>query len=190
MRTVPAAIAALLLPCLISTTGPAPAHAAGVSVTVANMAFSPARVEVGMGEKVTWVFQDPVAHTATSDNGFFDTGPASGGAVRSVRFPSAGGFGYHCTFHPMMVGKVTVPMTATGSAKDGWKLRWLDGENPKNRSYDVQTRRVGAKTWSEFRHETTTASGRFDPGPGSWQVRARTLEGPGRSGWSPTLTLS
>ena len=48
----------------------------------------------------------------------------------------------------MMRGKVTVPMAATGSAKDGWKLRWLAGTNPKGRTYDVQTRRRARKTWA------------------------------------------
>ena len=145
---------------------------------------------VGLGETVTWTFQDLTAHTATSDNGFFDTGSASGGASRSVRFPSAGSFAYHCTFHPMMRGRVTVPMAATGSPKAGWKLRWLAGDNPKGRSYDVQVRRKGTTTWQKFRTGTTTGSGRFDPGSGKWQARARTVKGSfARSGWSPVLTL-
>jgi plastocyanin len=183
-----AALAALLLPLVAVVAAPS-ATAAGASVTVANMAFTPASVKVGLGESVTWTFQDVTAHTATSDVGFFNTGPASGGVSRTVRFPSAGKFGYHCTFHPMMVGKVIVPMAATGSVKDGWKVRWLAGINPKNRSYDVQVRRVGTKTWRVFRHGTTTASGRFDPGSGSWQARARTVKGNAKSGWSPMLRL-
>ena len=51
----------------------------------------------------------------------------------------------------MMLGRVTVPMAATGSPKAGWKLRWLAGVNPKGRSYDVQVRRLGTKTWQKFR---------------------------------------
>ncbi|MEO6511973.1 MAG: cupredoxin domain-containing protein [Nocardioides sp.] len=178
-------LAALLLPFASA----APTSAAGATVTVENMAFSPASVRVGLGESVTWSFQDPVSHTATSDDGFFDTGPASGGASRSVRFPSAGVFAYHCSFHPMMHGRITVPMAATGSVKDGWKLRWLAGDNPKGRSYDVQVRRPGSKTWTSFKKGTTTGSGRFDPGAGSWQARARTVKGSSTSGWSPVLPL-
>ena len=183
-----AALAALLLP-LVAVGAAPPATAAGATVTVANMAFSPASVKVGLGGSVTWRFQDATAHTATSDAGFFNTGPASGGASRTVRFPSAGKYGYHCTFHPMMVGKVIVPMAATGSVKDGWTLRWLAGTNPTHRSYDVQVRRVGTQTWRVFRHGTTAASGRYDPGSGSWQARARTLKGNAVSGWSPALRL-
>jgi plastocyanin len=183
MRSLLAALAALVLPCVAVVPVHAQEQAAGASVTVANMAFTPAKVRVGMGETVTWSFQDAASHTATSDEGFFDTGAASGGASRSIRFPSAGAFAYHCTFHPTMVGKVTVPMAATGSLKDGWKLRWLVGDNPKGRTYDVQQRRKGTTTWSLF-------SGRFDPGSGSWQVRARTIKKERASGWSPTLNLS
>ena len=179
------ALAALVFPLVAS----APTQAAGATVTVADMAFSPASVRVGMGESVTWTFRDSVSHTATSDDGFFDTGAASGGASRSVRFPSAGSFAYHCSFHSMMRGRVTVPMAATGSVQDGWKLRWLAGDNPKGRSYDVQVRRSGSKTWTSFKKGTTAATGRFDPGAGSWQARARTVKGAATSRWSPALSL-
>ena len=188
MRSLLAVLAALLLPGFVAVPA-ADGRTAGATVTVADMSFSPDRVTVGLGESVTWTFQDSVSHTATSDDGFFDTGAASGGASRSVRFASAGVFTYHCTFHPMMHGRVTVPMAATGSVKDGWKLRWLAGESPKGRSYDVQVRRQGAKTWQKLRTATTTGSGRFDPGSGAWQARARTWKGKSTSGWSPVLSL-
>jgi len=189
MRSVLAALAVLVLPCYVAV----PAHsqeARAANVTVANMSFGPSRVTVAVGETVTWTFQDAMAHTATSDNGFFNTGSASGGASRTVRFRSAGTFPYHCMFHPMMVGRVSVPVSVTGSVEDGWKLRWLAGENPKGRAYDVQVRRKGTTTWTSFRKATTGATGRFDPGKGAWQVRARTLKGAAKSGWSPVRTLS
>ena len=90
----------------------------------------------------------------------------------------------------MMVGRVSVPVSATGSAEDGWRLRWLAGDNPKNRAYDVQVRRKGTSTWTYLRKSATTGSARFDPGKGTWQVRARTLKGVEKTGWSPVLTLS
>jgi hypothetical protein len=126
----------------------------------------------------------------TSDAGFFDTPPTSGGATRTILFRSAGTYGYHCSIHTMMVGRVTVPVSATGSSQDGWRLRWLAGDTPKNRSYDVQVRRKGTKTWTYFRRATTRATGRYEPGPGTWQVRARTFKGAAKSGWSPVRTLT
>jgi plastocyanin len=183
-------LVALVLP-LLPSASVAPASAAGATVTIANMAFTPARVKVAMGESVTWNFQDAASHTATSFPGrFFDTGIASRGQSRTVRFASAGIFGYHCRLHPMMTGKVRVPMTATGSEADGWKVRWRVGTNPKGRSYDVQMRKVGTRTWSLFRQGTTAATGSFEPRPGTWQLRARTIKGSVTTGWSPVLTLS
>jgi hypothetical protein len=92
-------------------------------------------------------------------------------------------------FHPMMVGRVGVPVSATGSVEDGWRLRWLSGESPKNRAYDVQVRRKGTTTWTSFSKATTKATGHFDPGKGVWQARARTMKGAAKSGWSPIRTL-
>jgi plastocyanin len=168
---------------------PAPAARLAGSVTVADMAFGPSAVTVGVGETVTWTFQDATAHTATSDNGFFDTGTASGGQQRTVRFRSAGTFPYHCRVHPQMTGRVRVPVTVSGSVGAGWRLQWLAGDNPRSRSYDVQVRRAGTSTWKSFRRGTTRASGRYDPGRGTWQVRARTLKGATRSAWSPAVRL-
>jgi plastocyanin len=196
MRSVRAAVVALVVSCLVAVPASSvPGHSASAeadpaAVTVANMAFGPSRVTVGVGDTVTWTFQDATAHTVTSDDGFFDTPPTSGGASRTIRFRSAGTFPYHCSIHSMMVGRVSVPVSATGSVEDGWKLRWLAGENPKNRAYDVQVRRKGASTWTSLRKSTTTGSARFDPGMGTWQVRARTHQGSATSGWSPAVTLS
>ncbi len=195
MRTprVLVALVALALPLLSTAAAPAvptDRALAPAQVTVANMAFSSARVTVGVGETVTWTFKDPMSHTATSDNGFFDTGAASGGATRSVRFRSAGTFAYHCSFHPSMVGRVAVPVRVSGSKALGFKLRWLAGENPKGRSYDVQVRRKGTSTWTYLRRATTTATARHAPRSGTWQVRARTVKGAAKSGWSPVATLS
>ena len=202
MRTSPVlvAVGALALPLLVTAAAPAAPprqsaaaarqSAAAAHVTVANMAFSPSRVAIAVGETVTWTFEDLTSHTATSDNGFFNTGAASGGASRSVRFRSSGTYPYHCTFHPMMVGRVSVPVSVSGSKADGWRLRWLAGENPKNRSYDVQVRRKGTTTWKYLRRGTTAATARYSPSSGIWQVRARTHKGAVRSGWSPVAALS
>ena len=205
VRSVLAAVAALVVPSLVAVPLAVPAAAgaeraaspsdlprvsAPARVTVANMAFGPARVTVGVGETVTWTFQDSVSHSATSDDGFFDTGLASGGQTRSVRFRSAGTYPYHCLPHPHMSAKVAVPVRVTGGGSEGWKLVWLAGDNPRGRSYDVQVRRIGTTTWTYLWRDTTKASGRYDPGSGKWQVRARTLKGAKQTGWSPVTPLS
>jgi plastocyanin len=43
-------------------------------------------------------------HTATADDGSFDTGNISPGASVSVTLQGQGEIGYHCNIHPFMTG--------------------------------------------------------------------------------------
>jgi plastocyanin len=181
---IAAVVAALLVP-----SGTAEARA-GASVTVADMAFSPGTVTVAVGETVTWTFQDSVAHTTTSEDGFWDSGTKSGGATYSRAFKTAGTFAYLCSIHPMMRGKVRVPVTATGSPAQGWKLRWSTRKSKGRTQFDVQVRR-GTGRWTSLETDTHAAGTRFDPArAGIWKVRARTEKGAKRSGWSPVVTVT
>jgi plastocyanin len=181
-----AALAATVV--LLVPSGAAEARA-GASVTVANMAFSPASVTVGLGQPVTWTFQDSSAHTSTSDQGFWDSGTKSGGATYSRAFTSAGTFAYHCTIHTMMRGKVAVPVTASGSPNAGWTLRWSTKKGKGGVTFDVQTR-LGSGKWVSLKAGVTGPSAKFNPAKsGSYSVRARTVKGGSRSGWSPTTTV-
>lgn len=186
----------VLATALLSTAGPPAPVAAGGSttVTVQNMAFAPLTVSVGLGDSVTWVFVDVTPHTATSGQGFWDSGLHSGGGEWSRAFESAGTFPYHCTPHPHMKAKVVVPFQVTGGSKtEGWKLRWATGVAPEGLAYDVQYKRRNASTWRLFRTDTAKATGTFNPArDGRYVVRARTsnLTGSRESTWSPTRTLA
>lgn len=82
-----------------------------VTVTVRNMAFKPASVEIPTGGTVTWRFEDAVAHNSRSDQGSaisWDSGLLRDGATFSLRFDTPGTFEYACTPHPQMRGKVVV----------------------------------------------------------------------------------
>jgi plastocyanin len=57
---------------------------------------------------VTWMNQDSVAHTSTSDGAGWDSGIVAPGAQYSVAFNTAGTYTYHCTIHPGMTGTVVV----------------------------------------------------------------------------------
>jgi plastocyanin len=186
-----AAVAALLVPSGTAQARPIPVPdvARAASVTVANMAFGPASVTVGLGEPVTWTFQDSVGHTSTSDQGFWDSGTKAGGATYSRAFTSAGTFAYHCTIHRMMRGKVAVPVTVTGSPNAGWTFRWSTKKGKGGITFDVQTR-LGSGKWKPLVTGVTSPSKKFNPAKaGSYSVRARTLKGGSRSGWSPTTTV-
>jgi plastocyanin len=76
-------------------------------VAIDNFAFSPAALNVKMGQQVTWTNKQGVAHTVTADGGAFDH-PMPSGATFSFTFAKAGTFAYHCTIHPFMKGTVVV----------------------------------------------------------------------------------
>ncbi|HVF74058.1 MAG TPA: plastocyanin/azurin family copper-binding protein [Acidimicrobiales bacterium] len=77
-------------------------------VSVQNSSFAPPSVSVKVGQKVTWTFRDSFSHTATADDGSFDSGRKSADATYEHTFATAGTFTYKCTVHPSMTGTVGV----------------------------------------------------------------------------------
>mgnify|MGYP002336399323 CR=1 FL=1 len=78
------------------------------TITMKNMVFSPSRLEVSMGTTVTWVNDDNMVHTVTSDDGFFSSGDLQPGQKFTYRFSDAGQYNYHCDRHAGMTGAVVV----------------------------------------------------------------------------------
>ncbi len=76
--------------------------------TMTSTAYNPNPVNVSVGTTITWVNNDSAAHTATGNNGSFDTGTIPAGGRASKVFNSAGTFNYTCLIHPNMVGTITV----------------------------------------------------------------------------------
>lgn len=79
-----------------------------VEVEISDFAFGRAELRVPAGAVVRWVNRDPVAHTATSDEGAWDSGLVGPGETWSRRFEEPGRYSYHCTPHPFMTGTVVV----------------------------------------------------------------------------------
>jgi plastocyanin len=77
------------------------------TVKIAHFAFSPTPLHVPKGTKVVFANHSSVAHTATR-RGSFDTGKIKPGHAVAVRFGAAGTYGYVCTIHPEMHGKIVV----------------------------------------------------------------------------------
>lgn len=92
------------LPVLAATRARAATH----TVTIKNMAFSPANLTIAAGDTVTWINEDRPRHSALEMNGAFDTGLLSTGDSASLTFPSAGTFDYRCGPHRNMRGTITV----------------------------------------------------------------------------------
>ena len=82
---------------------------AGVTVVrIENLSFGPREVRVHQGAHVRWVNGDQLQHSATADNGTFDSGLLDPGRAFDQVFDRPGTFTYHCTPHPFMTGKVIV----------------------------------------------------------------------------------
>jgi len=82
-------------------------RADGVRVEIDDFAFKPKTVRIRRGTKVVFVNRDRAPHTATR-RGSFDTGRLRKGEAAAVRFKRRGTFGYICTIHPFMRGKIVV----------------------------------------------------------------------------------
>jgi plastocyanin len=113
-----AAAFTLLIGVGLGNAGPANAQST-TTITIAGFAFSPANVTVQAGDTVVFVNNDSVAHTATANDGSFDTGTIQPGSSASVTFSSAGTFSYFCQIHPNMTGSITVTAVDDGSGTDG-----------------------------------------------------------------------
>jgi len=89
---------------------PAPSGEAAKSekVDIVEFTYQPDPVVVQVGGKVIWQNQDAAPHTATADDGSFDTGTIDKGKTGSETFKEAGTFTYFCEIHPTMHGTVEV----------------------------------------------------------------------------------
>ena len=90
---------AVCLPGLIATG----AHAATWQVTIQGFAFSPANFQVTAGDTIIFVNADNAPHTATAEDGAFDTGRIDPGMSVEITIPE-GKHTYFCQYHPMMKG--------------------------------------------------------------------------------------
>jgi plastocyanin len=112
------AAAAAAAPASAADQPVARAAAAG-SVTIRDFSFGPKAITVHVGDTITWANAGPTDHTATADDGAFDTGTLKAGQNGSHTFASAGSFAYHCTLHPFMRGTVQVLAAASAPAASG-----------------------------------------------------------------------
>lgn len=89
---------------------PAPSGEAvrSAKVEIEGFEFVPSTVTIEEGGKVIWMNQDSTEHTATLDDGSFDSGVLAEGKLKSESFKEPGTYAYHCEIHPEMTGTVEV----------------------------------------------------------------------------------
>lgn len=80
-----------------------------VEVSISGFAFGPDRLTIPVGTTVVWTNdEDAVDHTATSDDGVWDSGTLSPGDSYELTFDEAGTFPYSCLIHPSMTATIVV----------------------------------------------------------------------------------
>ena len=99
------------------TTTIIPVHSQGDSVYIVpraadpnnDQSFVPQFISMPIESTVSWTNDDSIQHTITSDEeGLFFSGPISPGDTFDNTFDTPGEFGYHCSIHPWMTGRVMV----------------------------------------------------------------------------------
>jgi plastocyanin len=100
-----AALAAVSLALAAACARPAPrSH----TVEIRGFAYSPATVEVAVGDTVVWINRDVVPHTVTKDDRGWDSGSLGAAQAWRLVIASRGSQPYYCTFHPSMRGMLVV----------------------------------------------------------------------------------
>ena len=77
-------------------------------VEIRDFAFAPATRRVNVGAVVRWVNDDASPHTATANDGEFDSGNMNNGDTFEWTFVAAGEHDYICEYHPSMTGTIIV----------------------------------------------------------------------------------
>lgn len=99
-------------PAVTNTDNPITNKAeANVTVNIKNFSFEPKTLTVKPGTEVTWVNNDSVAHTVTSDSSSILNSPTlAPGQSFSFTFAETGSINYHCAIHPSMKGGMVVEL--------------------------------------------------------------------------------
>jgi plastocyanin len=84
-----------------------PAFAAGHAVQIKGMKFNPAKLEVAVGDTITFTNADSALHTATALDGSFNTGRLAKGKRTTVTIAAAGKHDFKCMIHRSMKGTIT-----------------------------------------------------------------------------------
>ena len=88
----------------VQASAPAPA----ATVHIANFTFTQPTITVRPGTTVTWINDDDIPHTIAAQNLSFKSKVLDTGDKFSMTFAKVGQFGYYCSLHPHMTGRVIV----------------------------------------------------------------------------------
>lgn len=95
---------ALAAPLMLGAAAPTPASL----VKIDNFTFAPPTITVRAGTTVTWVNDDDIPHAVAADDHSFKSKVLDTQEKFSTTFAKPGTYGYFCSLHPHMTGKVVV----------------------------------------------------------------------------------
>src|SRR5947207_10829152 len=78
------------------------------SVSMKSVKYSPANLEIKVGDTVVWTNDDDHDHTVVADDGSFKSEKIGHGETFKHTFDKKGKFKYSCSYHPRMKGTITV----------------------------------------------------------------------------------
>lgn len=102
-----ATAAAALIPIALANAQTAPPPS-GAVVRIANFTFTPPVLAIRPGTTVTWINDDDIPHTVVANDHTFRSQVLDTGDRFSFTFAKPGQFGYFCSLHPHMTGRIAV----------------------------------------------------------------------------------
>ena len=90
------------------TTPPPAAGPETADVAMVDLAFEPATLEAVAGDTIRWTNKGAAPHTATAEDGAFDSGIVPSGGTFEVTLDTPGTYAYVCQLHPGMSGSIVV----------------------------------------------------------------------------------
>ena len=83
------------------------AHTVTIKLNGGVEQFDPPSLDVKKGDTVSWKNMTERTHTATADDGTFDTGDIGRGATSTAQqINNTGSIPYTCSYHDWMKGKI------------------------------------------------------------------------------------
>ena len=106
-----------------------------------NWGYEPAEATIQVGQAIEFVNAGQIAHTATADDGSFDTGLLQAGESSIIVFDEVGSFGtgagYFCQPHPWMQASITVEGDASGRGIAGGTGAFADLDPPAVKAWQI-----------------------------------------------------
>ena len=102
---IAAAVALRLLGTLASASTSTPAEH---TIRIQAFKFAPDGLSVKVGDRITWINDDIVPHTATAIDESWDSGTIAKGSSQTLTVTAGMSVDYFCRFHPMMKAHIDV----------------------------------------------------------------------------------